>query len=365
MAPRAKASPPRRAKAQHGAATPSRSTKPNELAPVRLDVGQDGHDGHPQPDGPNACTPHNLLQYFKRGEVCTLPASELLPPEILRLSLDVLREEHGDSHIVRTMAQFLLPQYKHLPLDQWPPDAKKCCEAPRPTFRAFIDDLEQHEANWKPDATYRGLARGRGCSGLLSACYGVANVKQLRGLERVSSRFFAQQWYHAFNFVWLGWSPGGLHFDEMDNVLVQLAGTKEIVIFPPHVTELIDGAHYPGSGKGPNGRPAFSGKGFFSEEAMASHPVLAAMPYYHVKLAAGDAVSIPSGAYHAPLATSHDSVSINSFLAPSLWRASFPSFWRGQFWTMAGIYRYLGAYFGWVWRWFGVSLIKAGAYDYL
>ena len=47
------------------------------------------------------------------------------------------------------------------------------------------------------------------------------------------------------------------------------------------------------------------------------------------------AVSIPSGAYHAPLATSHDSVSINSFLAPSLWRASFPSFWRGQFWTMA------------------------------
>ena len=38
MAPRAKASPPRRAKAQHGAATPSRSSVPNELAPVRLDV---------------------------------------------------------------------------------------------------------------------------------------------------------------------------------------------------------------------------------------------------------------------------------------------------------------------------------------
>ncbi|MGB1594504.1 MAG: hypothetical protein ACPIOQ_17245, partial [Promethearchaeia archaeon] len=57
---------------------------------------------------------------------------------------------------------------------------------------------------------------------------------------------------------------------------------------------------------------------FFSEEAIAAHPALAAMPYYHVKLAPGDAVSIPSGAYHAPLATSHDSVSINSFLAPSL-----------------------------------------------
>ena len=211
---RAKASPARpRLQAQHSAPTPSRS-KPNELPPVQLQGGQDWLDGRPEKDGPHACTPHNLLQHFKRGEVCTLPASELLPPELLRLSMDVLREEHGDARLLRTMAQFLVPQYKHLPLDQWPPDARKCCEAPRPTFRTFIDDL-QHEANWKPDATYRGLARGKGCSGLLSACYGVANVKQLRGLERASSRFFAQQWCHAFNFVWLGWSPGGLHFDEM------------------------------------------------------------------------------------------------------------------------------------------------------
>ena len=66
-----------------------------------------------------------------------------------------------------------------------------------------------------------------------------------------------------------------------------------------------------------------------------------------------------------PLATSYDSVSINSFLAPSLWHASFPSFWRGQFWSKAGLYRYLGAYLGWAWRWFGVCLIKAGAYEYL
>ena len=82
-------------------------------------------------------------------------------------------------------------------------------------------------------------------------------------------------------------------------------------------------------------------------------------------LAPGDAVSIPSGAYHAPLATSADSVSINSFLAPAPWRGSFPSFWRGQFWTKAGLYRYLGAYLGWVWRWFGVCAVTAGAYDYL
>ena len=148
-------------------------------------------------------------------------------------------------------------------------------------------------------------------------------------------------------------------------VTAQVAGTKEVVIFPPHVTDLVDGAHYPGSGKGPNGRPPFSGKEFFSDEAMASNPFLAKVPYYHVRLAPGDAVSIPSGAYHAPLATSHDSVSINSFLAPSLRRRSFPSFWRGQFWSKAGLYRYAGAYLGWCWRWFGVCLIKAGAYEYM
>lgn len=154
-----------------------------------------------------------------------LPAAELLPSEILRLTLPVLREEHGDARLKRTMAQFFLPQYKHVPVDQWPPDAKKCCEAPRPTFRDFVDDL-RYEADWKPDPTYRGLARGSGCNGLLSACYGVANVKQLRGLERARSAFFEPTWYHVFNFIWLGWSPGGLHFDEMDNVLVQVAAPE-------------------------------------------------------------------------------------------------------------------------------------------
>ena len=74
-------------------------------------------------------------------------------------------------------------------------------------------------SQWRPQC---GLARGSGCNGLLSACYGVANVKQLRGLERARSAFFEPTWYHVFNFIWLGWSPGGLHFDEMDNVLVQV-----------------------------------------------------------------------------------------------------------------------------------------------
>lgn len=263
------------------------SSASTEVQPVRLEG----------TEGPLACTPANVLKAFKAGNVCVMTAKDILPPEILRLSLPVLREEHGDARLVRTMAQFLSPTSpmsanRGKSLDELPPDARRCCESPNPTFREFIDDVMQ-EAEWKPDGTYRGLARGSGCKGLLSACYGVANVKQLRGLERVASKFFTPLWYHVFNFVWVGWSPGGLHYDEMDNVLVQVAGTKSIVIFPPHVTDLIDGEHYPGSGKGRYGRPPFNGKEFFSEESLRSQPLLAAVPHYHVRLKPGDAVSIP------------------------------------------------------------------------
>ena len=70
-------------------------------------------------------------------------------------------------------------------------------------------------------------------------------------------------------------------------VLVQLAGTKEIVIFPPHFTDQIDGGHYVSK---------FDSRQFFSDDAIAASPALSTAPYFRVRLGPGMAVSIPSGA---------------------------------------------------------------------
>ena len=74
-------------------------------------------------DGPLACTPANVLKAFKDGNICVMAASDILPPEILRLSLPVLRDEHGDSRLVRTMAQFLSPTRLRCVTAPHPPDA--------------------------------------------------------------------------------------------------------------------------------------------------------------------------------------------------------------------------------------------------
>lgn len=359
-------------------------------------------------DGPRACTARNLLAHFQRGEVCLMPASKLLPAEMVRFSLSTLSDEHGETEIARTMAPFWRPLAAPHPREMWYSDVKVMLDRPFPSLREFIADLRT-EQQFKPDTGYTGedewnAERKAGC---LRACYGVFNAATLCGL-RQRLTFLRSVWAHVFNFVWVGWSAGGLHYDEMDNVLAQVAGTKEIVIFPPQVargraaplrlraalvmrphgrttrapqcTDEIDGGHYV---------TRFDSRSFFSEKSMQARrsrdrtapaprapprpslrawqasPALRRVPYYHVKLTPGMAVSIPSGAYHAPMATSHDSVSVNSFLAPSLLSWSFPSPTTGRFWCRGGLYRYLGAWCGWLHRWFGVTVVQVGSYKFV
>ena len=274
-----------------------------------------------------------------------------------RGTLATLSAEYGDVPMARVLSTFLraYAEAHGLPRAEWPEDAVATVDDPRPTLRSFIADCLA-ERRFKPDTGYTGRDAWNSGKGRLRAAYGVANVRTMPGLERLRMPIFAL-WAHVFNFVWVGWSAGGLHYDDMDNVLTQVCGTKEIVIFPPEATDLIDGGHYP---------TKFESRAFFSAAAFAASPHLAAVPHHRVKLQPGMAVAIPSRAYHAPLATSHDSVSINSFLAPSLLYWSFPSAATGNFFTRDGVGRYFGSWLGYYVKWFGwlPSAVQYGNYDY-
>ncbi|MBC7913833.1 MAG: cupin-like domain-containing protein [Pyrinomonadaceae bacterium] len=136
--------------------------------------------------------------------------------------------------------------------------------------------------------------------------YGVMNTRRLSKMQFVNNEF-SDNFKHSFSFLWVGLSPGGLHCDFFDNILLQLSGTKQIKIFPSCVSDLISKDHYVSL---PN---PFN---FFSEENRNAFPWLDELPYYDITINEGEAVVIPSAAYHAPIALTTNCVSINTFFTP-------------------------------------------------
>lgn len=94
-----------------------------------------------------------------------------------------------------------------------------------------------------------------------------------------------------------------------DNVLLQLRGTKRVIMFP--IEHTADCRLYTMLGRLPN-HSQYSSE-FFTEEALAENPGLASAPYYEVELKAGEALVIPAGVMHAPIGNL-DSVSLNIFV---------------------------------------------------
>ena len=136
--------------------------------------------------------------------------------------------------------------------------------------------------------------------------YGVMNAKRILNIEFIKDEF-RENFRHSFSFLWVGLSPGGLHCDYFDNILLQTSGEKLIRVFPATVSDQISKHHYVTM---PDSLNLFSG---LNRE---KYDWLNTLPYYEILLKAGDAAIIPSAAYHAPMALTKDSVSINSFFTP-------------------------------------------------
>ena len=103
---------------------------------------------------------------------------------------------------------------------------------PLAALLAFVETVELPEYWGNPEAERPG---GKPHPEQLKA-YGVVNAHKLPG---GSARFpmpaWTRRWWHVHNFLWFGVSPGGMHYDEMDNILIQLHGTKTVHLYPPQV----------------------------------------------------------------------------------------------------------------------------------
>ncbi len=137
--------------------------------------------------------------------------------------------------------------------------------------------------------------------------YGVINLKRLEMLYQTLPFDLFAQWAITQSFLWLGYSTGSLHFDEIDNVLFQVKGTKRILLFPRQYTDVIDGRHRP---------ERVPTLGFLSPSALKTNPWLGAVPHHEIVLNPGEGLVIPAYTYHAPIATSYNSISVNTFLFP-------------------------------------------------
>ena len=139
----------------------------------------------------------------------------------------------------------------------------------------------------------------------MSSNYAAINLLELsvRGIVKHVPIPFAAAWAHVHSFVWIGGSPGTVHYDLFDNVLIQLQGRKDVLVIPASHTEELGGQQEH------TGLLAFA----LAKPLLRKYPALRAHARY-VTLEAGEGLVIPCGAYHAPTARTWDSLSINAFL---------------------------------------------------
>eukprot|EP00750_Incisomonas_marina_P012635 INCI17128.2.p1 GENE.INCI17128.2~~INCI17128.2.p1 ORF type:complete len:646 (+),score=111.40 INCI17128.2:353-2290(+) len=166
---------------------------------------------------------------------------------------------------------------------------------------------------WTSQAIAQRIAAHRRCE-----LYGMAAVANLgetlqQRLNAACSAVLAlttPHWKAVSMNLWVGASSGSLHYDERDNVLLQLSGSKRVLLFPIEYTGMAK-LHSILS-RLPN--HSSYNAAFFADEAVRQHPNgISSAPCYEVVLRPGDALVIPAGVLHAPIGAL-DSVSVNLFL---------------------------------------------------
>lgn len=123
----------------------------------------------------------------------------------------------------------------------------------------------------------------------------------------------------------IGYSAGEPHWDEQDNLFINIKGVSVVMVAPSNYTDAADG--YKGSGFN---MPwwvwqRFELAGLAHERTRRNHTFRRdVMPYFAVVLLPGEGVLIPSRSYHAVMGT-FDRIALNAFLEPRYGRMRWPS----------------------------------------
>jgi len=308
----------------------------------------------------------NLQEILRKGKCAKFDVRPYYDGDLLDLTLEDWRQKWGDSILFthglhQERLQEIEDHFASLkqgdPIVAPKPIKKKAAsrgKAAAITLAELLEKIKSYEGHRRSpiwDREFESTEEGMQFYRLYDS-YAVTNVRTMPAfsfnLDKICS-----QWKSVFNFLWVGPSSGGMHFDEFDNFLVQIHGTKSVLIYAPELTPLVDGDHYV---------KKFSGTKPLAPSTLAEHEYMKYLPFTIVDLRPGEGVVIPAGAYHSAYATSFDSISINSLLVPRLFRGPMPYlrhlkpsiFVCWSIWLSRKLYSL-----------FGYRLIKLGPYEFV
>jgi len=118
-----------------------------------------------------------------------------------------------------------------------------------------------------------------------------------------------EQVEHAHNFLWMGASPGGIHSDIQDNVLVQITGTSDVFLVPANCSLALDLS------------TSIAHASVTSDWIRQQE---ADFPFFLVRLRPGDGLAIPSNTMHTVLSQDPGRIGMNFFLEPRHGRMQWP-----------------------------------------
>ncbi len=267
----------------------------------------------------------SILNAYKNGEVAITRGDVVFSPAILNWSPEQLAQLHGSVE-VSTHAKFNGTNqfvFDRVSIKDFVP---KLLNA-----RGTENEIEGH---------------------LRSSYYAAVNTRRILKQDLVGG-LIGSEHEHQFGFLWLGFSQGGLHCDHFNNILVQVHGRKRLTVFPPNVSDQISPAHFV---------PLPNTYDIFCPENIERNEWLKHLPHYVIDMNPGDAVVIPSTAYHSASALSVDSVSVNSFFTPR--DGKYLNKWVRKInkvpWPVTNAFIGLSR---WTFSTFGFPIVKFGHYE--
>jgi len=112
---------------------------------------------------------------------------------------------------------------------------------------------------------------------------------------------------HTHGFLWFGTAAGQHHIDPGDNILMQLTGTVDVIVFNSMCLGLLDR---------PDGLIFKINDGIlpWATDGQADGKVRA--PWFHLRLREGEGVVVPSGSVHKVVTRNTKRVGLNAFFEP-------------------------------------------------